>query len=83
MRLWLTKDEEGLCLWRAKPFLGSDNFWYEEEDGFDSITEEIYHSLTGFNSLPKDGELVAIDVDPISFSAEQIKTGRIKNRRHK
>lgn len=61
MRLYLTRDEEGLCLWRAKPFLGSDNFWYEEEDGFDNITEEIYHSLT----------------------AEQIKTGRIKNRRHK
>ena len=47
-----------------------------------NIKADLYKVGT-FNSLPKDGELVAIDVDPISFSAEQIKTGRIKNRRHK
>ena len=26
MRLWITKDEEGLCLWRTKPALNEMGF---------------------------------------------------------
>lgn len=28
MRLWITKDEEGLCLWRTKPALNEDGVWW-------------------------------------------------------
>ena len=80
MKLYLTRDEEGLCLWRAKPFLGSDNFWYEEEEGYDNITEDIYYSLTNYRDLPKNDELVEIEVDITSKDSSK---EHIKNRRHK
>ena len=35
MRLWLTKDKEGLCLWRTRPILGGDGVWWEEDEDFD------------------------------------------------
>lgn len=80
MELYLTRDEEGLCLWRAKPFLGSDNFWYEEEEGYDNITEDIYYSLTNYRDLPKNDELIEIEVDVTSKDSSK---EHIKNRRHK
>lgn len=28
MKLYLTRDEEGLALWRVKPFLNGDGCWW-------------------------------------------------------
>lgn len=35
MRLWITKDEEGLCLWRAKPALNEDGVWWEDDEEYE------------------------------------------------
>ena len=80
MRLWLTKDEEGLCLWRTRPILGGDGVWWEEDEYFDEITEDIYYSLTSYGDLPRNDELVEIEVNIISKDSSK---KHIKNRKHK
>lgn len=37
MRLWITKDEEGLCLWRTKPALNEDRVWWEDDEEYELL----------------------------------------------
>ena len=62
MRLWITKDEEGLCLWRTKPALNEDGVWWEDDEDYEEINSCIYYSITGYADLPKEGEIVEVDV---------------------
>ena len=84
MRLWITKDEEGLCLWRAKPALNEDGVWWEDDEEYEEINTYIYYSITGYADLPKEGEIIEIDVALVPPSAQQPESKeRIKTRRHK
>lgn len=80
MRLYLTRDEGGLALWRVKPFLNSDGCWWDDDEEFDDIIEDIYYSLTNYRDLPKNDELIEIEVDVTSKDSSK---EHIKNRRHK
>lgn len=53
MRLWITKDEEGLCLWRTKPALNEDGVWWEDDEDYEEINSYIYYSLTNYADLPQ------------------------------
>lgn len=84
MRLWLTKDEEGLCLWRTRPILGGDGVWWEENEDFDEITEDVYYSLTGYGDLPRNDGLIEIDVSLVPPSIRQSESDKyVKVRKHK
>lgn len=84
MRLWLTKDEEGICLWRAKPTLGNDGVWWEENEEYDEINSQIFYSLTNYADFPKKKEIIEIDVNLVPPSAQQSESKKhIKTRRHK
>lgn len=80
MKLYLIRDEEGLALWRVKPFLNGGGCWWDDDEEFDDITEDIYYSLTNYRDLPKNDELIEIEVDVTSKDSNK---EHIKNRRHK
>lgn len=81
MRVWITCDSDwALCLWRVKPFLNGDGCWWDDDEEFDDITEDIYYSLTNYRDLPKNDELIEIEVDVTSKDSNK---EHIKNRRHK
>lgn len=83
MRLWITKGEEGLCLWGAKPALNEDGIWWEDDEDYKEINSFIYYSITGYADLPKEGEIIEIDVTLVSPS-QQLKSKKyIKTRKHK
>lgn len=84
MRLWITRDEDGLCLWRAKPTLNEDGIWWENDDEFNEINSQIFYSLTDYADLPKNEELIEIDVNLVPPSAQQSESKKhTKTRRHK
>lgn len=81
MRVWITCDSDwALCLWRVKPFLNGGGCWWDDDEEFDDITEDIYYSLTNYRDLPKNDELIEIEVDVTSKDSNK---EHIKNRRHK
>lgn len=51
MRLWITKDEEGLCLWRTKPALNEDGVWWEDDEDYEEINSCIYYSCFSFPTI--------------------------------
>jgi hypothetical protein len=83
MRLWITKDEEGLCLWRAKPALNEDGVWWEDDEEYEEINSYIYYSLTDYADLPKEGEIIEIDVTLVLPSQQLESKKYIKTRKHK
>lgn len=84
MRLWITRDEEGLCLWRAKPALNEDGIWREGDEEYDEINSQIFYSLTDYADLPKKEEIIEIDVNLVPPSAQQSESKKhTKTRRHK
>lgn len=81
MKLWITRNEDELSLWRVKPHLDYDGMWWDDDEDYDAITEEVYYSLTDYRDLPKaDDELVEIEVNVTSQDSSK---EHIKNRRHK
>lgn len=84
MRLWITKDEEGLCLWRTKPALNEDGVWWEDDEDFTEITPDIYFTLTNWADITDKAGIIEIDVNLVPPSAQQSESKeRIKTRRHK
>ena len=84
MRLWITKDEEGLCLWRAKPALNEDGVWWEDDEDFIEITPDIYFALTNWADITDKAGIIEIDVNLVPPSAQQSESKKhIKTRRHK
>lgn len=83
MRLWITKDEEGLCLWRAKPDLNEDGVWRDDDEEYEEINIDIYYSLTNYADFPKEGEIIEIDVTLVPPSQQLESKKYIKNRKHK
>lgn len=84
MRLWITKDEEGLCLWRAKPALNEDGVWWEDDEEYEEINTHIYYSITDYADLPKEGEIIEVDVNLVPPSAQQSESKKhTKTRKHK
>lgn len=80
MRLWITKDEEGLCLWRTKPALNEDGVWWEDDEDYEEINSCIYYWLC---RPPKEGEIIEIDVTLVSPSQQLESKKYIKTRKHK
>lgn len=83
MRLWITKDEEGLYLWRTKPALNEDGVWWEGDEDYEEINSCIYYSITGYADLLKEGEIIEIDVTLVSPSQQLESKKYIKTRKHK
>ena len=79
----ITKDEEGLCLWRTKPALNEDGVWWEDDEDYEEINSCIYYSITGYADLPKEGEIIEIDVTLVSPSQQLESKKYIKTRKHK
>lgn len=83
MMITITKDEEGLCLWRTKPALNEDGVWWEDDEDYEEINSCIYYSITGYADLPKEGEIIEIDVTLVSPSQQLESKKYIKTRKHK
>ena len=81
MKLWITRNEDEISLWRVKPHLDCGGMWWDDVEDYDTISEEIYYSLTDFRDLPKvDDELVEIEINVTSQDSDE-KT--CKHRRHR
>ena len=57
--------------------------WWEDDEDYEEINSCIYYSITGYADLPKEGEIIEIDVTLVSPSQQLESKKYIKTRKHK
>jgi hypothetical protein len=63
-------------------FYAGEQRWEDDED-YEEINSCIYYSITGYADLPKEGEIIEIDVTLVSPSQQLESKKYIKTRKHK
>lgn len=58
-------------------------FEWEDDEDYEEINSCIYYSITGYADLPKEGEIIEIDVTLVSPSQQLESKKYIKTRKHK
>lgn len=62
MKYYITYDNDGLFLWRAKPYWNDEDLAFADDTGYvDRIDWDTYITLTNDSPRLKEGEMIEVE----------------------